>query len=107
MRWQDRLVATKANAGVPRSRLTPQWHGSYRNLLIGFVVFPAYVQSLRRKADERNPDEFYFAMEKKKTKDGVHDGRCVHICKQEQQLWTGTGGQVCAPLPAQCRCDLH
>ncbi len=34
-------------------------------------------QVLKRKAEERNPDEFYFSMEKKRTKDGVHDGRCA------------------------------
>mgnify|MGYP001807374027 CR=1 FL=1 len=32
-------------------------------------------QALKRKAEERNPDEFYFAMEKARTKDGVHEGR--------------------------------
>ncbi|KAJ9507650.1 hypothetical protein QJQ45_019176 [Haematococcus lacustris] len=31
------------------------------------------IKALRRKADERNPDEFYFAMEKARTKEGVHD----------------------------------
>lgn len=30
------------------------------------------LQVLRRKAEERNPDEFYFAMQNAKTKDGVH-----------------------------------
>lgn len=34
-------------------------------------------QRLKRKAEERNPDEFYFAMEKARTKGGVHDGRCA------------------------------
>ena len=34
------------------------------------------VQTLKRKAEERNPDEFYFAMENARTKNGVHDGRC-------------------------------
>jgi hypothetical protein len=29
-------------------------------------------QALQRKAEERNPDEFYFAMEKARTKGGVH-----------------------------------
>jgi U3 small nucleolar RNA-associated protein 11 len=31
-------------------------------------------QALKRKAEERNPDEFYFAMEKARTKGGVHQG---------------------------------
>lgn len=30
------------------------------------------IKTLRRKAEERNPDEFYFAMERSRTKDGVH-----------------------------------
>lgn len=30
------------------------------------------IQTLRQKAEERNPDEFYFAMEKARTKGGVH-----------------------------------
>jgi U3 small nucleolar RNA-associated protein 11 len=34
------------------------------------VLPPA--QHLESKAEQRNPDEFYFAMEKAKTKDGVH-----------------------------------
>ncbi|GIL51073.1 hypothetical protein Vafri_7161 [Volvox africanus] len=33
------------------------------------------LKALKRKAEERNPDEFYFAMEKARTKEGVHDGR--------------------------------
>lgn len=35
----------------------------------------AVIKNLKRKAEERNPDEFYFAMEKQRTKGGVHDGR--------------------------------
>lgn len=30
------------------------------------------LQILRQKAEEKNPDEFYFAMEKARTKNGVH-----------------------------------
>jgi len=40
---------------------------------LGFLL--ARTQRLKRKAEERNPDEFYFAMEKARTKNGVHDGR--------------------------------
>jgi U3 small nucleolar RNA-associated protein 11 len=36
------------------------------------------IKTLRRKAEERNPDEFYFAMEKQKTKDGVHVAPTAH-----------------------------
>ncbi|KAF5843453.1 Utp11 protein-domain-containing protein [Dunaliella salina] len=32
------------------------------------------IKRLKRKAEERNPDEFYFAMEKARTKNGIHDG---------------------------------
>ena len=38
-----------------------------------------FVQNLRRKAEQRNPDEFYFAMEGKATKGGLHSGRCVFV----------------------------
>lgn len=31
------------------------------------------MKALQRKAEERNPDEFYFAMERARTKGGVHD----------------------------------
>ncbi len=34
-------------------------------------------QVLRNKAALRNPDEFYFAMEKARTRDGVHISRSV------------------------------
>jgi hypothetical protein len=34
---------------------------------------------LRNKAALRNPDEFYFAMEKARTKDGVHLARCACV----------------------------
>jgi Utp11 protein len=40
------------------------------------------MQHLMGKAAERNPDEFYFAMEKQRTVDGVHQARC------EQSLMT-------------------
>ncbi|KAG2436623.1 hypothetical protein HYH02_011558 [Chlamydomonas schloesseri] len=43
------------------------------------------LQTLRRKAEERNPDEFYFAMEKARTKDGVHDGRLTQANKYSQE----------------------
>ncbi len=33
------------------------------------------LRRLRRKAEERNPDEFYFAMEKARTRGGVHTKR--------------------------------
>lgn len=48
-------------------------HGSKISLASFPTLYSA--QSLQRKAEARNPDEFYFAMEKSKTKGGVHDGR--------------------------------
>lgn len=38
-------------------------------------VFDPVLQHLQNKAEERNPDEFYFAMESARTKDGVHIAR--------------------------------
>ncbi|KAG2443767.1 hypothetical protein HXX76_002111 [Chlamydomonas incerta] len=43
------------------------------------------LKSLKRKAEERNPDEFYFAMEKARTKDGVHEGRLTQANKYSQE----------------------
>ena len=40
---------------------------------------------LKRKAAERNPDEFYFAMEKKKTRDGVHEERTTEQNKYTEE----------------------
>jgi hypothetical protein len=36
----------------------------------------AHMQELQSKASEKNPDEFYFAMETSATKSGVHVVRC-------------------------------
>lgn len=44
----------------------------------------ATIQRLRTKAAERNPDEFYFAMERARTKDGVHDGSLTRANKYSQ-----------------------
>lgn len=41
------------------------------------VLVKLLLQHLESKAEQRNPDEFYFAMENAKTKDGVHIRRCV------------------------------
>ena len=38
------------------------------------------LRSLQRKAEERNPDEFYFAMQKARTRGGVHVKRCAPTC---------------------------
>lgn len=46
---------------------------------------PATPQALRRKAEERNPDEFYFAMERSETRDGVHVARSTEANKYTQE----------------------
>ncbi len=45
----------------------------------------ACLQTLRRKAEERNPDEFYFAMEHAKTRDGVHVVKSTEPNKYSQE----------------------
>jgi hypothetical protein len=42
------------------------------------------LQSLRRKAEERNPDEFYFGMERAETRGGVHVQRSTEANKYSQ-----------------------
>ena len=39
----------------------------------------AALRHLRRKAEERNPDEFYFAMQGAQTRGGVHTKRCAAV----------------------------
>eukprot|EP00955_Chlamydomonas_euryale_P062281 358334-Chlamydomonas_euryale.AAC.10 len=41
--------------------------------------------ALKRKAEDRNPDEFYFAMQKARTKDGVHKGALTVANKYSQE----------------------
>lgn len=48
------------------------------------------LQQLRKKAEERNPDEFYFAMEKARTVDGVHVARSTEANKYSQVSCTCT-----------------
>lgn len=45
----------------------------------------ATLKQLRKKAEERNPDEFYFAMEKARTVDGVHVARSTEANKYSQE----------------------
>ena len=51
------------------------------------------LRRLRRKAEERNPDEFYFAMQGAQTRQGVHAKRCAAVTP-------------CA-TPCLYRCLLH
>eukprot|EP01024_Parvocaulis_polyphysoides_P039798 TRINITY_DN3601_c0_g2_i2.p2 TRINITY_DN3601_c0_g2~~TRINITY_DN3601_c0_g2_i2.p2 ORF type:complete len:254 (-),score=58.84 TRINITY_DN3601_c0_g2_i2:270-1031(-) len=49
------------------------------------------IKQLRRQAEERNPDEFYFAMEYQETQDGIHvggdtRGKPKEISEQEKKL---------------------
>ena len=46
---------------------------------------PSSLQVLRQKAEERNPDEFYFAMEKARTRDGVHVAPTAEANKYSQE----------------------
>ena len=46
---------------------------------------PLLLQQLRRKAEERNPDEFYFGMERARTKDGVHQAPTAQANKYSQE----------------------
>lgn len=45
----------------------------------------ATIKVLRQKAEERNPDEFYFAMEKARTRDGVHVAPTAEANKYSQE----------------------
>jgi len=45
------------------------------------------LRRLRRKAEERNPDEFYFAMEKARTRGGVHTKRRVAAKPAQAPRW--------------------
>lgn len=44
------------------------------------------VQNLRRKAEQRNPDEFYFAMERRRTSGGVVAGRSADFALIYSQM---------------------
>ncbi|KAG2500622.1 hypothetical protein HYH03_001389 [Edaphochlamys debaryana] len=59
-------------------------HKDYVERAKNFHKKEKVLKTLKRKAEERNPDEFYFAMEKKRTKDGVHDGRLTQANKYSQ-----------------------
>lgn len=44
------------------------------------------LQTLRKKAEEKNPDEFYFGMQNVQTREGVH----VKECSPSRSLNTRT-----------------
>lgn len=46
---------------------------------------PPHAQVLRGKAEQRNPDEFYFAMERQRTKGGVHQTATAEANKHSQE----------------------
>ncbi|EFJ49796.1 hypothetical protein VOLCADRAFT_89620 [Volvox carteri f. nagariensis] len=60
-------------------------HKDYVERAKNFHKKEKILKTLKRKAEERNPDEFYFAMEKARTKDGVHDGRLTQANKYSQE----------------------
>jgi hypothetical protein len=47
--------------------------------MLTLILMRLLLQHLQSKAEQRNPDEFYFAMEKAQTKDGVHIQRCADV----------------------------
>ncbi len=103
--WDYCNVLRHGVAGVGLQRLGAEAHRAPQgsSALVEYVRQPCdlpsflplhipYGQTLRRKAEERNPDEFYFAMEKARTKDGVHDGRWVHAWSS---VWRRNGAHEC------------
>ena len=75
----------RRRADTPRPLLPPPFHslaraklgllekhGDYKARADDHHRKQATLASLRRKAEQRNPDEFYFAMERQKTRGGVH-----------------------------------
>ncbi|KAK9810612.1 hypothetical protein WJX73_004489 [Symbiochloris irregularis] len=75
------------------------------------------IQTLRRKADERNPDEFYFAMHNQRTKDGVHIASStepnkytqeeLRLMKTQDQGYVTLKAQVDAKKVQRLRESLH
>ena len=68
-------------------------------------------QQLRRKAEERNPDEFYFGMEKAGTKEGVHIAPTAEANKYRCAVMRCAAPRCAAPrCAALCRavprCDV-
>lgn len=60
-------------------------HKDYVERAKNFHAKEKAIKTLKRKAEERNPDEFYFAMESARTKNGVHDGRLTEANKYSQE----------------------
>lgn len=56
----------------------------------------------QEKAEQRNPDEFYFAMEKSRTKEGIHVVNSAEAKKYTQVRGGGKGAQG-----ATRWCDAH
>ncbi|KAK9809901.1 hypothetical protein WJX72_001314 [[Myrmecia] bisecta] len=75
------------------------------------------IQTLKRKAEERNPDEFYFAMEKQRTRDGIHDGRLteankyspdeLRLMKTQDAGYLGMKAQTEAKKIERLKASLH
>jgi hypothetical protein len=65
--------------------------------------FYGVVQELQKKASERNPDEFYFAMEHSSTRNGVHVARFAlkphqltffNLCCRSSSLHAGSSARA-------------
>jgi U3 small nucleolar RNA-associated protein 11 len=75
------------------------------------------IKVLKTKAAYRNPDEFYFGMEKTRTKDGVHVGRRdeankytadeLHLMKTQDVKYVGLKASMEAKKAEKLRATLH
>ncbi|KAK9844257.1 hypothetical protein WJX74_000069 [Apatococcus lobatus] len=59
-------------------------HKDYKQRAKNFHAKQDALQNLQQKADERNPDEFYFAMEGSRTRGGVHQASHGQANKYKQ-----------------------
>lgn len=88
------LCSLPSSSSSSRSMCCMLWKGvaaAVQGLFTNNNYLLLLLQHLQSKAEQRNPDEFYFAMEKAQTKDGVHIQRYVlsaeacllaHLCAQ-------------------------
>ena len=75
------------------------------------------IKVLKTKAAYRNPDEFYFGMEKARTKDGVHIGRRdesnkytadeLHLMKTQDVKYVGLRASMEEKKAEKLRANLH
>ena len=75
------------------------------------------IKVLKTKAAYRNPDEFYFGMEKQRTRDGVHVGRAdesnkytaeeLRLMKTQDVKYVGLKASVESKKAEKLRANLH